>query len=110
MTHDTDPATDGATPAENDALGWLPEHVELPSDEWVVYPPGGPRPTNFTLRLEKIIPAVLVGINSGNSPDMHVLPHPDDLSVSAWFGGVVDDSVREFKPPSPDAGRKAIAA
>ncbi|MFC7127956.1 hypothetical protein [Haloferax chudinovii] len=111
MTRDTDSTTDEASaPAESDALGWLPERVELPSDEWVIYPRGEPRPANFALRFEKAVPAVLVGIDSGDSPGVHVLPHPGGLSVSARFGGVVDDSVREFEPPASDAEREGVAA
>ncbi|AFK21329.2 hypothetical protein E6P09_16840 (plasmid) [Haloferax mediterranei ATCC 33500] len=111
MTRDTDEAMDGATGLlATGELGWLPERVELPGDEWVIYPPGEPRPANFALRFEKSTPAVLVGTESGDAPGVHVLPHPGGLSVSARFGGIVDDSVHEFETPQSDDERASVAS
>ena len=91
-------------------LGWLPERIELPSDEWVIYPPGEPRPANFALRFEKSVPVVLVGAESGDAPGVHVLPHPGGLSVSARFGGVLDESVREFDTPTTHEESQRVAS
>ncbi|WP_396613625.1 hypothetical protein ACH9L7_16965 (plasmid) [Haloferax sp. S1W] len=106
MTRDDTDTGDDPTVSE---LGWLPEQVDLPSDEWVIYPPGEPRPANFALRFEKSVPATLVGTESGDAPGVHVLPHPGGISVSARFGGIVDDSVREFDTPQSDDDRSAVA-
>ncbi|ELZ98033.1 hypothetical protein C440_02258 [Haloferax mucosum ATCC BAA-1512] len=111
MTRNTDEAGDETTgPPATPELGWLPERVELPSDEWVIYPPGEPRPANFALRFEKTTPAVLVGTESGDAPGVHVLPHPGGLSVSARFGGIVDGSVREFDAPRSADERTSVVA
>jgi hypothetical protein len=111
VTGDTEETTrdaEGSPTAEE--LGWLPERIELPSDEWVIYPPGEPRPANFALRFEKSVPAVLVGTESGDAPSVHVLPHPGGLSVSARFGGIVEESVREFDVPTSADDRVSVAS
>ncbi|WP_049907645.1 hypothetical protein [Haloferax elongans] len=106
----TDDNTDTDTGPAVSELGWLPERVALPSDEWIIYPPGEPRPANFALRFEKAVPASLVGTESGDDPGVHVLPHPGGVSVSARFGGIVDDSVREFDQPNSADDRAAVAS
>lgn len=111
VARDSDETTGdvSARPAEGN-LGWLPERVELPSDEWVIYPPGEPRPANFALRFEKSVPTILVGTGSGDAPGVHVLPHPGGLSISARFGGIVDDSVREYDVPDSDDAKERVAS
>ncbi|KAB1191236.1 MULTISPECIES: hypothetical protein [Haloferax] len=111
MTRDTDDSRgDDSTPPTTDGLGWLPERIELPSEEWVIYPPGEPRPANFALRFEKEVPSVLVGTESGDPPSVHVLPHPGGLSLSARFGGIVDESVREFESLASHDRTKQVAS
>ncbi|KAB1185128.1 MULTISPECIES: hypothetical protein [Haloferax] len=111
MTRDTDERADDASGLTSGGeLGWLPERIELPSGEWVIYPPGEPRPANFALRFEKAVPGVLVGTESGDAPGVHVLPHPGGLSLSARFGGIVDDSVREFETPQSEEERARVEA
>jgi hypothetical protein len=110
MAHDSDPQSDGVEGGHPpDELDWLPERISLRSDEWVIYPPGEPRPANFALRFEKSVPTALVGTESGDSPGVHVLPHPGGLSVSARLGDLLDDSIREFQPPASEADRTDIA-
>ncbi|MFC7205390.1 hypothetical protein ACFQJC_17910 [Haloferax namakaokahaiae] len=111
MTHDSDSQPDGVGGGPgSDDLDWLPERISLPSDEWVIYPPGEPRPANFALRFEKSVPTALVGTESGDSPGVHVLPHPGGLSVSARLGGLLDESIREFQPPTAETDRVEIAS
>lgn len=111
VIRDTDDSGgDDAAPSPAGDLGWLPERIDLPSDEWVIYPPGEPRPANFALRFEKSVPVILVGAESGDSPGVHVLPHPGGLSVSARFDGVVDDSVREFGTPASHEESQRVAS
>ncbi|WP_416841731.1 hypothetical protein [Haloferax sp. DFSO52] len=111
MTRDIDDsvADDSGLPTDG-GLGWLPERITLPSDEWVIYPPGEPRPANFALRFEKTVPSVLVGTESGDSPGVHVLPHPGGLSLSARFGGIVDESVRELATPETVEETQRVAS
>ncbi|WP_410767574.1 hypothetical protein [Haloferax sp. DFSO60] len=111
MTHDPDSQSDGVVgESAPDELDWLPERISLPSVEWVIYPPGEPRPANFALRFEKAVPTALVGTESGDSPGVHVLPHPGGLSVSARLGGLLDDSIREFQHPETEVDRTEIAS
>lgn len=111
MTYDPNLRTDGGGDGSLiDELGWLPERISLPSTEWVIYPPGEPRPANFALRFEKSVPTALVGADSGDAPGVHVLPHPGGLSVSARFDGLLDESIQEFQPPEREPDRDAIAS
>ncbi|KAB1190067.1 hypothetical protein GJR96_17245 [Haloferax sp. MBLA0076] len=110
MTRETDQNADAEGRFQAGELGWLPERVDLPNDEWVIYPPGEPRPANFALRFEKSVPSVLVGTESGDPPSVHVLPHPGGLSLSARFGGIVDESVREVQTPDTDDERAEVAS